>query len=87
MIEILTELLPSHHRHSAARAALWGLGLITAILKTLAAFSTILKAFAARATIFKALTALLAAHEALAVTVAIAALIQTRTVPAVEVKA
>jgi hypothetical protein len=68
---------------------LWGLGLITTILKTLAAISTILKAFAARAAIFKALAALLAltAYEALAVTVAVAALIKTGTVPAVEVKA
>jgi len=62
---------------------------MTTILKPFTAFSTILKPFSARATIFKALTALLAltAHKALAKTVAITALIKTRTVPAVEVEA
>ena len=65
-----------HRRYSGAMGSSLGLGLITTILKTLTAFPAV----------FKALTALLAAHEALAVTVAIAALIQTRAVPAVEVK-
>ena len=63
-----------------------------AIFKALPALATIfkaLKALTAFATILKALTAFLAltAYEALAVSAAIAALIETRAVPAVEVEA
>jgi hypothetical protein len=58
------------------------------ILKALTAFA-VFKAFTAFATLFKSLAALLAltAYEALAESAAIAALIETRTVPAVEVEA
>jgi hypothetical protein len=63
-----------------------GLTAFPAVFKTLTAFATILKPLA---TILKALTAFLAltAYEALAVSTAITALIETRAIPAVEVKA
>src|SRR5207244_2761225 len=61
-----------------------GLRLITTtILITLTAFPAVLITLAAFATIFKALTTFLTAHETLAVTVAVAALIETGAVPAV----
>ena len=61
------------------------LRLITTILKTLTAFPAVFKAVTAVATILKALTAFLAltAYEALTVSAAIAALIETRAIPAV----
>jgi hypothetical protein len=83
-------------RAKAARAAAAGkpaerpqLRLIATILITVAALAAILEAFTALATVLKALAALLTLtpYETLAVSAAIAALIETRTVPAVEVKA
>ena len=65
------------------------LRLITTILKTFTTLATIFKALTAFATILKAFTAFLAltAYEALAISAAIAALIETRAIPAVEVEA
>src|SRR5262249_14412659 len=62
---------------------------LATILITLTAFPAILKPFTTFATIFKALTALLAltAHETLAESAAIAALVETGTIPAIEIKA
>jgi hypothetical protein len=61
------------------------LRLIATILITLTAFPAVFKALTVFTTILKALTAFLAltAYEALAVSAAIAALIETGTVPAV----
>jgi hypothetical protein len=72
------------------------LRLIATILKAVTAFSAVFKALTAVATILKALATIvkalttflaLTAYEAFAVSAAIAALIETGTVPAVEVEA
>src|SRR5258707_15611710 len=82
-LSVLFGVMPATPLVERRNEANWSL---TTILKTLMAFA-IFKSLTAFA-IFKSLTALLAltAYETLAVSAAIAALIKTGTVPAVEVE-